>query len=64
MAVQLNLDQLEYVQRQDDWKKLVLPKGHREIVQAMVETHSRGSGLSTSAQDSKIEMDLVQGKGM
>lgn len=62
--VQLNLDQLEYVQQQDDWKKLVLPKGHRDIVQAMVETHSRGSGQTTMTQDDKVEMDLVRGKGM
>lgn len=64
MAVQLNLDQLKYVEQQDDWNKLVLPKGHRKIVQAMVENHSRGSGSTTSVQDNKVEMDLVRGKGM
>ncbi|KAJ4387560.1 hypothetical protein N0V93_008155 [Gnomoniopsis smithogilvyi] len=61
--VQVSLDQLEYVKQQNDWNKLVLPKGHREIVQAMVETHSQGSSSSTGVQENKVEMDLVRGKG-
>lgn len=64
ITVQVSLDQLEYVEEQDGWNKLVLPKGHRELVQAMVETHARGSTSSTSAEEKKVEMDLVRGKGM
>lgn len=65
VPVQLNLDQLDFVGREDEWKKLTLPKGHKQIVQAMVETHSGGSqnGVGDDTFD-KIEMDLVRGKGM
>ena len=64
-AVQLDLSKLEYVKQEDDWNKLVLPKGHREIVQAMVETHSGGWrwGTSDKKDKDKIQMDLVRGKG-
>lgn len=63
-TVQLSLDQLDFIEQQDDWNKLALPKGHREIVQAMVETHSVGSKRNKcdAARDS-FEMDLVRGKG-
>ncbi|KAK7720856.1 hypothetical protein SLS63_009639 [Diaporthe eres] len=58
--VQLNLDQLDYIEQQDEWNKLALPRGHREIVQAMVETHSVDS--KKNDQDAKtdrfVEMDL------
>ncbi|KAK7698056.1 hypothetical protein SLS64_012934 [Diaporthe eres] len=63
-VVQLNLDQLDYIEQQDEWNKLALPRGHREIVQAMVETHSVDS--KKNDQDAKtdrfVEMDLVRGK--
>ncbi|KAH7303069.1 hypothetical protein B0I35DRAFT_447306 [Stachybotrys elegans] len=64
--VQLNLDQLSELQQGLDWDKLVLPPGHREMVQAMVETHTRGSQASRWADENpreKVEMDLVRGKG-
>lgn len=60
--VQLDLGILKPVKREDGWKALVLPKGHREMVQAMVETHTKGS-RSTTGSPEKIEMDLVRGKG-
>lgn len=62
--VQLSLDQLDFVEKEDEWKKLTLPKGHKQIVQAMVETHSSGSETSVDNGIDKIEMDLVRGKGM
>lgn len=63
--VQLNLDQLSFIEQQDDWNKLALPKGHRQIVQAMVETHSMGSkGYGLDDSTDRLEMDLVRGKGI
>jgi hypothetical protein len=54
------------LEQENDWDSLVLPPGHREMVQAMVETHSRGSQDTQSAsltQYGNISMDLVKGKG-
>lgn len=63
-TVQLSLDQLNFIEQQDDWNKLALPKGHREIVQAMVETHSVGSKRKDyDVPRDRFEMDLVRGKG-
>ncbi|KAL9118847.1 MAG: hypothetical protein Q9187_004598 [Circinaria calcarea] len=56
----LNLAQLGPVEQNNEWNKLVLPPGHRDMVQAMVETHTQDLG---SNRDAKIGMDLVQGKG-
>ncbi|KAL2214617.1 hypothetical protein CC79DRAFT_1264984 [Sarocladium strictum] len=64
--VQLNLDLLSELQQGDDWDNLVLPPGHREMVQAMVVTHARGSQQSTlkgQRRQKKPGMDLVIGKG-
>lgn len=61
--MQLNLDKLDFIEQQDDWNKLALPRGHREIVQAMVETHSVGSKDDRYAARDRFEMDLVRGKG-
>ncbi|OCL12019.1 P-loop containing nucleoside triphosphate hydrolase protein, partial [Glonium stellatum] len=60
--VQVDLSRLKHVKREDNWNALVLPKGHRKMVQAMVETHARGTSSPTGHQ-AKIEMDLVRGKG-
>lgn len=64
LLVQLDIDQLHVVEKADEWKKLTLPKGHKQIVQAMVETHSSGSDISADDGIDKVEMDLVKGKGM
>jgi len=64
--VQLDLELLEKLEQGDDWHKLVLPPGHRKMVQAMVETHTRGSQQpmwAGSSHQGKVAMDLVQGKG-
>lgn len=63
-AVQADLRLLQHVKMEDGWNDLVLPKGHREMVQAMVETHAKGTRSTTghSHQD-KVAMDLVRGKG-
>ncbi|RSM19486.1 hypothetical protein CDV31_001646 [Fusarium ambrosium] len=57
--VLLDLLQLGPVDQDNEWRHLVLPPGHRQLVQAMVETHTQKLG---SNKDSKIGIDLVRGK--
>lgn len=51
----------------DGFDKLVLPKGHKDIMRALVKTHARkvmsGRELGTVAINSLREFDLVKGKG-
>lgn len=61
-VVLLDLNQLGPVKQTNEWDQLVLPDGHRELVQAMVETHTQDI-YATGNRDTKIGMDLVQGKG-
>ncbi|EPE35643.1 P-loop containing nucleoside triphosphate hydrolase [Glarea lozoyensis ATCC 20868] len=61
--VMLDLSLLSPVELEDGWKDLVLPKGHREMVQAMVETHAKGSKFDLAQPQGKLAMDLVRGKG-
>ncbi|GAB1312064.1 hypothetical protein MFIFM68171_02274 [Madurella fahalii] len=64
--VQLDLEKLQSLPQGDEWHKLVLPTGHRDMVQAMVETHTKGSQEMKQASigsSGKFVMDLVQGKG-
>ncbi|KAF3768739.1 hypothetical protein M406DRAFT_286719 [Cryphonectria parasitica EP155] len=64
--VQLDIDRLQDVQRGDNWDNLVLPKGHREMVQAMVESYTRRLDDSQATYDQpseKVDLDLVRGKG-
>ncbi|KAG0636601.1 hypothetical protein HOY80DRAFT_1017349 [Tuber brumale] len=50
--------------RQEGFNSLVLPKGHRDLVEALVQTHSRGSRpTSGTIYDKEHEVDLVRGKG-
>lgn len=66
ISVLLDLDVLQYVQHSDDWGNLVLPRGHRDMVQAMVESYTRrpdDSFLSHDQATERIDMDLVRGKG-
>ncbi|KAK4224087.1 hypothetical protein QBC38DRAFT_486247 [Podospora fimiseda] len=60
--VLLDLDLLKPVEHNHEWKNLVLPKGHRKMVQAMVETHTAQSGGGENAAKT-VGMDLVRGKG-
>ncbi|KAI0435671.1 hypothetical protein F4803DRAFT_544743 [Xylaria telfairii] len=53
--VLLDINLLKDVEQDNEWKNLFLPKGHQQMVQAMVETH---------ANDKETKgMDLVRGKG-
>ncbi|APA16115.1 hypothetical protein sscle_16g108850 [Sclerotinia sclerotiorum 1980 UF-70] len=58
--VLLNLAQLRPLEQSDSWENLVLPRGHRKMVQAMVETHTQNISAN---KDVNVGMDLVQGKG-
>ncbi|CUS14986.1 unnamed protein product [Tuber aestivum] len=50
--------------RKEGFNSLVLPKGHRDLVEALVQTHSRGSRPTTgTVHDGEHEVDLVRGKG-
>ncbi|KAG0124130.1 hypothetical protein HOY82DRAFT_588070 [Tuber indicum] len=50
--------------RNEGFNSLVLPKGHRDLVEALVQTHSRGSRpTSGTIYDREHEVDLVRGKG-
>ena len=60
-AVLLDLDSLGPIEQISEWKNLVLPSGHRQMVQAMVETHTEYPRLTKDGN--KVGMDLVSGKG-
>ncbi|KAL8783617.1 MAG: hypothetical protein Q9195_009338, partial [Heterodermia aff. obscurata] len=49
--------------RPDGFNQLVLPRGHKELVQALVETHSRESRSNERPAESGPKFDLVKGKG-
>lgn len=59
----MNLDDIHPVPQADGWKSLVLPAGHKQIVQAMVDTHSAGSPNKRENAHQIPEVDLVRGKG-
>ncbi|SPO05931.1 uncharacterized protein DNG_08620 [Cephalotrichum gorgonifer] len=61
--VQLDLNRLSELKQADGWHTLILPKGHKSMIQAMVETHTNGSHdsrLTENSAVSKVQMDLVQ----
>ncbi|KAI2619431.1 P-loop containing nucleoside triphosphate hydrolase protein [Hypomontagnella submonticulosa] len=45
------------------WKDLVLPRGHKDIVLAMVKNHTAGTKILKSGVGHTPEVDLVKGKG-
>lgn len=50
--------------KQDGFDQLVLPPGHKDLVRALVKTHSRGSQpASGPAKEKEHQVDLVKGKG-
>ncbi len=48
---------------QDNFQKLVLPEGHQDIVQALVETHFKHSSNDVEKPETQHNVDLVRGKG-
>ncbi|OTA92035.1 hypothetical protein M434DRAFT_396717 [Hypoxylon sp. CO27-5] len=45
------------------WKDLVLPPGHKDIVLAMVKSHTANTGILNDGIFRASEVDLVKGKG-
>jgi hypothetical protein len=52
------------IQQEEGWDDLVLPQRHKNLVQAMVQTHAAGSRSATGHSQTNLEVDLVRGKGM
>ena len=50
-------------EKSDGFNQLVLPDGHKDLVQALVKTHSKGHRPSQSAADDELKFDLIKGKG-
>lgn len=65
VTARLDIDKLCEVTppEQDNFKKLVLPEGHQDIVQALVETHFKQSSRDVEKQEVQHNVDLVRGKG-
>ncbi|KAL3471639.1 hypothetical protein BJX99DRAFT_263039 [Aspergillus californicus] len=47
----------------DAFDELVLPKKHRKIIRALVQTHARAKGASYDGIPVRREFDIVKGKG-
>lgn len=60
----LNIDNISDVAvDEDNFKRLVLPEGHADIVQALVETHFQEPDPGIKRLKPRHEVDLVRGKG-
>ena len=55
----LDIGSVTQVEHTDAFRWLVLPKGHREMLEALIQNHSR----IAREQSSAIKSDLVRGKG-
>ena len=58
-----NLDDVEDVKYSNGFDDLVLPPGHKETVEALVNRHSSGNNIADNRTEAKRSMDLVTGKG-
>lgn len=62
--VYLNVSLVEDIrQHTGGFESLVLPKGHKDTLLALVETHSRGTKLDEGQKVAERQIDLVRGKG-
>ncbi|KAK7709402.1 hypothetical protein SLS64_006315 [Diaporthe eres] len=62
--VKIDLQNIGTVKQEDNWNDLVLPPGHKEMVQAMVESFTTtGSAIANTGDRDDYEVDLVPGKG-
>lgn len=60
----LDIECIKEIPREEsNFEKLVLPKGHKEIVQALVETHFPKDKEKDSKKEVRNNIDLVRGKG-
>ncbi|KAL1867904.1 hypothetical protein Daus18300_006179 [Diaporthe australafricana] len=63
--VKIDLKNLRTVKQEDNWDDLILPPGHKDMVQAMVENFtSTGSAAGGIGSRDDYDMDLVPGKGL
>ena len=49
--------------KQDGFDLLVLPEGYKDLVRALIKTHSRGSRPASGPVEKDHQVDLVKGKG-
>lgn len=62
--VKIDLKNLGTVKQEDSWNDLVLPSGHKEMVQSMVESFTAtGSAVVDKGGRDDYDVDLVPGKG-
>lgn len=52
------------IRQEEGWDDLVLPQRHKNLVQAMVQTHAAGSRSASGHSQTNLEVDLVRGKGI
>ena len=58
-----DIDKVEDIKYSSGFDDLVLPPGHKDTVEALVNRHSRGPETIGSRTEIKSSMDLVTGKG-
>ena len=58
----LDIGSVRQVYHTDAFQWLVLPKGHREMLAALVQTHNQHSGIARE-RSSAVKVDLVPRKG-
>ena len=58
-----NIDNIEDIKYNSGFDDLVLPPGHKDTVEALVNRHSRAIEASATKSEVKTSMDLVTGKG-
>ncbi|KAK8119281.1 uncharacterized protein PG998_003907, partial [Apiospora kogelbergensis] len=61
-AVSLDLSLVQPANEQAGWDDLILPPGHKNIVRAVVETHTAGSRSTTTQKGRVTKVDIVRGK--
>ena len=59
----LHVSNIEDIEYNSSFEKLVLPRGHTKTIKALVQDHSRGPKSEKDSQDVEVTMDLVKGKG-
>ncbi|KAJ4421175.1 hypothetical protein N0V82_003940 [Gnomoniopsis sp. IMI 355080] len=61
--VKLDIRIIKDIRPGRSWDELVLPEGHRDLVQAMVKHHAVSPQDKTNKPQSRFYSDLVEGKG-
>lgn len=63
-AVKVDITRLGEIREEEGWDDLVLPQRHKNLVQAMVQTHAAGSRSASGQSQANLDVDLVRGKGL